>query len=100
MAGASSGHGMHLVHLVIRGRVQGVGFRYFAAREARRLELCGVVRNRGDGAVEVEAEGDRPSLEQLVEALRVGPRAAQVTSVDARWSEGAARHRGFEIGNE
>ena len=91
---------MHLVHLVIRGRVQGVGFRYFAVREARRLEVNGVVRNRMDGGVEVEAEGDRQSLERLVEALRMGPGAARVTSVDEQWSEGAARHRGFEIGNE
>jgi len=91
---------MHLVHVVIRGRVQGVGFRYFAAREARRLEVSGVVRNLVDGAVEVEAEGDRASLERLVEALRAGPRAARVVSVDVGWSEGTARHRGFEIGNE
>jgi acylphosphatase len=91
---------MHLVHVVIRGRVQGVGFRYFAAREARRLEVSGVVRNLVDGAVEVEAEGERASLERLVEALRAGPRAARVVSVDVGWNEGAARHRGFEIGNE
>jgi len=91
---------MHLVHLVIRGRVQGVGFRFFAVREAQRLEVSGVVRNRADGAVEVEAEGDRRSLERLVETLRAGPRAARVTSVDERWSEGSARHRGFEIGHE
>jgi acylphosphatase len=91
---------MHLLHVVIRGRVQGVGFRWFAAREARRLEVSGVVRNRVDGAVEVEAEGDRSSLERLVEALRAGPRSARVESVDVEWSEGAARHSGFEIGNE
>jgi acylphosphatase len=91
---------MHLVHVVIRGRVQGVGFRYFAAREARRFDVCGVVRNLVDGAVEVEAEGDRASLERLVEALRAGPRSARVASVDVRWSEGSAQHRGFEIGNE
>ena len=91
---------MHIVHVVIRGRVQGVGFRWFAQREARRLDVHGFVRNRADGAVEVEAEGDRASLERLVEALRLGPRSARVTDVDAHWSEGAARHRGFEIGNE
>ena len=91
---------VHIVHLVIRGRVQGVGFRWFAQREARRLEVNGFVRNRADGAVEVEAEGDRASLERLVEALRLGPRSARVTDVDAHWSEGRARHRGFEIGNE
>jgi acylphosphatase len=91
---------VHIVHLVIHGHVQGVGFRYFAVREAQRLELTGVVRNRADGAVEVEAEGDRPSLERLVETLRAGPRAGRVASVDEHWSEGSARHRGFEIGHE
>ena len=100
VGGAFFAHGMHTVHLVIRGRVQGVGFRFFAVREARRLHLSGVVRNLADGAVEVEAEGDRPSLERLLKALRVGPHAARVASVDERWSEGPARHRGFEIGNE
>jgi acylphosphatase len=84
---------------VIQGRVQGVGFRYFALKEARRLQLNGRVWNRGDGGVEVEAEGDRTSLERLVESLRVGPGAARVTSVDETWIEGPARHRGFEIGN-
>jgi acylphosphatase len=89
---------MHAVHLVIRGRVQGVGFRSFALREAQRLGVSGRVRNLADGAVEVEAEGERASLEQLVQALRSGPRSARVASVDELWSEGVARHRGFEIG--
>ena len=91
---------MHFVHLVIRGHVQGVGFRWFARREAQRLQVSGMVRNRADGAVEVEAEGDRRSLELLVESLRNGPRSACVTAVDVSWSEGSARHRGFEIGHE
>jgi len=91
---------MNHVHLVIRGRVQGVGFRYFAVREALELGLHGRVRNLADGGVEVEAEGDRPSLVLLVAALRSGPRAARVTDVDERWSEGPSRHQGFEIGTE
>jgi acylphosphatase len=91
---------MHSVHLLIHGRVQGVGFRYFALREARALGLRGVVRNRADGTVEVEAEGERARVERLVEVLRSGPRGARVTSVDERWSEGPARHQGFEIGHE
>ena len=77
-----------------------MGFRYFAVREALRLGLHGVVRNLGDGAVEVEAEGESPSLALLVAALRSGPRSARVTDVDEHWSEGPARHRGFEIGFE
>jgi acylphosphatase len=91
---------MHSVHLVIRGHVQGVGFRYFALREARGLGVHGVVRNLADGAVEVEAEGERESLERLVETLRRGPRGARVAGVEERWSEGPARHQGFEIGHE
>jgi len=85
------------VHLVIRGRVQGVGFRWFAAREAERLGVGGTVRNRADGAVEVEAEGERDPLRSFLEALRAGPRAARVASVDEHWSEGPARHSGFRI---
>jgi len=91
---------MNHVHLVIRGRVQGVGFRYFALREAQRLGVSGRVRNRGDGAVEVEAEGERETLERLVQALRVGPLGAAVAGAEEEWSEGPARHRGFEIGIE
>ena len=90
---------MHLVHLVIRGRVQGVGFRYFALQEAVRIGVTGMVRNRADGSVEVEAEGERHEIERLVQALRQGPRGARVTSVDESWSEGASRYHAFDIGH-
>ena len=82
----------------MRGRVQGVGFRAFAAREAQRLGLAGEVRNRADGAVDVEAEGERAALETLLETLRRGPPAAVVTDVEARFGEGPPRHGGFHIG--
>ena len=88
---------MHCVHLVIRGRVQGVGFRYFVRRRADSLEVAGWVRNRDDGAVEVEAEGPRPALEALVVAVRRGPGSARVTTVDEAWSEGDPRYRGFQV---
>jgi acylphosphatase len=85
------------VQLVIHGRVQGVGFRYFVVRRAAALGLSGWVRNRSDGAVEVEAEGPRAALETLLAALRRGPTAARVTEVDESWSEGETRHRGFRV---
>ena len=85
------------VHLVIHGRVQGVGFRYFVVRRAAELGLAGWVRNRADGAVEVEAEGGRDALETLVEAARRGPQGARVLAVDESWAEGAAAHRGFGV---
>jgi len=89
---------MPRAHLVISGCVQGVGFRWFVQREARALGLTGEVRNRRDGAVEVEAEGDRETLEQLVEVAREGPAASLVEAVDVRWSEGPPRFGDFLIG--
>lgn len=75
------------VHVVIHGQVQGVGFRYFVAREAGELELGGEVRNRPDGTVEVRAEGPRAALEALVERLARGPRFARVSHQEVTWSE-------------
>jgi acylphosphatase len=88
---------MHRVRVEVRGRVQGVGFRAYVVRRSRALGLTGWVRNREDGSVEVEAEGSRASLEQLVEDLRAGPSYARVERIDPRWSEGEARHRLFEV---
>lgn len=67
--------------------MQGVGFRFFAERQARKHGLDGYVRNRYDGAVEVEAEGPSPALEQFLNALRQGPRAARVREVSVSWAE-------------
>jgi acylphosphatase len=89
---------MHRVHLTIEGRVQGVGFRWFVRTSAQALDVAGTVRNRPDGSVEVEAEGPRAALDRLVEALRAGPPGARVTRVNESWSEGPARHEGFQIG--
>jgi len=88
---------MHRVHLVIQGRVQGVGFRYFVLRRAQALGLHGWVRNRADGAVETEAEGGRPALDDFVDAMRQGPPAARVIHVDVAWSESAPLHSRFAI---
>ncbi len=70
----------------ILGEVQGVGFRMFAQSEARRHALHGHVRNRHDGAVEVEAEGRAVDLERFLDALRRGPRMARVEDVRVTWS--------------
>ena len=69
----------------IFGDVQGVGFRFFAEAHARHLGLDGYVRNRHDGAVEVEAEGDPPALERFLDLLRQGPRMARVQGVRVSW---------------
>ena len=72
--------------VAVRGRVQGVGYRAFVRDTARRLDLAGAVRNGGDGAVYVTAEGPRAALEALLAAVREGPLAARPGGVDAVWS--------------
>ena len=67
---------------LVRGRVQGVGFRWFVLQEAERLCLCGVVRNLRDGSVEVLAEGGPDALAELERALQLGPRSARVEGVE------------------
>ncbi|MEO8622422.1 MAG: acylphosphatase [bacterium] len=73
---------MLLLHLRISGRVQGVGFRWFAREEARRLGLSGWVTNLPNGDVEVAAGGEASSLDRLRRALDVGPTGAGVSSVE------------------
>jgi acylphosphatase len=71
--------------VTIVGRVQGVGFRYFALNMAAALELDGWVANTADGAVRVVAEGSREELAILLERLREGPAAAIVEHVSEAW---------------
>ena len=66
---------------IVRGRVQGVGFRWFVEREAHILGIAGWVRNNADGSVEVLAVGSRDQLSGLRSRLRQGPRAARVDEV-------------------
>ncbi len=65
------------------GDVQGVGFRAFVWREARRIDLAGWVRNRFDGSVEVLAEGSPLALDRLAEILASGPRMSRVERVES-----------------
>ncbi|MGH7620434.1 MAG: acylphosphatase [Gemmatimonadaceae bacterium] len=70
------------MHVVVRGRVQGVGFRWFVREAARNAQLSGWVRNRQDGSVELEAEGAAGALDALRAAVARGPNGAHVSSVD------------------
>jgi acylphosphatase len=88
---------MERLHGVVRGDVQGVGFRYFMAREAQRLGLRGWVRNRDDGTVEFVAEGSRSDLERLKQAAEQGPQMARVDGVDDRWSAASGGLDGFDL---
>jgi acylphosphatase len=72
------------LHLSVKGRVQGVGYRYYVHRTATALGLTGYVRNRADGTVEVIAEGDSDHLNQLVTLLKEGPNFAFVEDVERK----------------
>ena len=69
------------LRIVVRGRVQGVGFRYATVATARRLGLTGWARNAPDGSVEILAEGDPTAVRELLAWCHQGPPSAQVSSV-------------------
>jgi acylphosphatase len=81
---SSSDHPIQARRFVVRGRVQGVGFRWFVEREAHVLGISGWVRNNSDGSVEVMAMGSRDQLMGLRSRLQQGPRAARVDDVEER----------------
>jgi acylphosphatase len=81
-----------VLHFLIQGRVQGVGFRWFVQREAGGLDLRGWVRNTEEGDVEVLAAGDPGDLDELRSSLRRGPRGARVDRlVERRLNESEAK---------
>jgi acylphosphatase len=85
------------MHAIVTGLVQGVGYRYFAARYAQAFGVRGYARNLADGSVEIEAQGDRSDIDSLLGELRRGPRSSQVARVTVRWLETAADYQHFEI---
>ena len=80
-----------------RGRVQGVGFRYFILRRGMELGLTGWVANESDGSVRCVAEGTRSDLEALLETMERGPAGALVERVSATWSGATGTLRDFGI---
>lgn len=92
---------MHVVHVTLRGRVQGVGYRAWCAREASARGLIGWVRNRRSGAVEAVLAGSKVEVLAMVAALRAGPDGARVDDLllheasDTALAAGGARF--FEV---
>ena len=104
MPAESAGAGVQRLNARISGRVQGVGYRIFAADAARRAGLeAGATLNgyamnlAGGSTVEIVAEGPRRALERLLELLQQGPAMAQVRDVDARWEAPSHEFDGFNI---
>jgi acylphosphatase len=82
---------------VVHGYVQGVGFRFFARREALTLGLHGYTRNQPDGSVEVVVEGQPEHLETYLARLQRGPSEAEVDWIDQAWSRASGDFTDFQI---
>lgn len=89
---------MHVArYFLISGKVQGVGYRYFAMRAANYYQISGYVRNLTSGQVEVVAEGQRDAIEGFKRELAAGPYHAQVTQMEERNIEISGQYQGFRI---
>jgi acylphosphatase len=82
--------------VIVHGRVQAVGFRYYARAEAQRLGISGWIRNRSDGSVEAEVEGDGASVDAMLSWLDEGPPGADVTTMSTADLEPTGE-RGFRV---
>ena len=85
------------LHATVRGRVQGVSFRYFVTEQAQQLNLLGWVRNRWDSSVELMAEGPHNRLLNLLDTLHSGPPAARVDEVEAEWLPATGEFTSFWV---
>ena len=83
--------------LLVKGKVQGVGYRAFAARVASQRGLYGGVRNLDDGRVELEVEGPKDQILILIEYVKTGPPAARVAAVEVEWSSATGRFSDFRV---
>jgi acylphosphatase len=81
---------------IVKGHVQGVGFRYYTIREARRIGVAGTVRNLADGTVEAIAEGSASAISEFRAALERGPSYGRVTQVDEMEMQ-ASGYSGFDV---
>ena len=82
---------------IVRGVVQGVGFRFFTRDLARRYGLGGFVRNRADGTVEIEVQGEEGTLAAFLKDLGIGPRSAHVAGIELKDIPADDARGGFEI---
>jgi acylphosphatase len=84
-------------HIRIHGKVQGVGFRFFATRVARRLGLKGWIQNMRDSSVEALIEGEAAAIDEWIEEIREGPRYAEVTKIDQESKDFSGRLADFDV---
>ena len=84
-------------HIFVRGLVQGVGYRYFVIRKASSLALNGWVRNMYNGDVEIEVEGDRGLIEELIKELKSGPPMSSVQDLKITWLDFENKYSNFDV---
>lgn len=83
--------------IIVRGLVQGVGFRYYIRRAASQSGLNGFAENLPNGDVRIVTEGERGLIEDLIKAARVGPRSSHVAALSVEWETPLNDIQGFEI---
>ncbi len=85
------------VHIVVRGRVQGVGFRAHVQYSGRQIGVTGWVRNVGYDTVEAVGEGQRAKLDRFVEAVKTGPVGSQVDDAEVEWQNATGEWSDFQM---
>jgi acylphosphatase len=85
------------VHVVVKGRVQGVGFRSHVQYSARQIGVTGWVRNVGYDTVEAAGEGERDRLDRFVQAVKTGPVGAQVDEAQVEWQNATGEWSDFQM---
>jgi len=84
-------------HIIVSGIVQGVGFRYFTSRLAKRYGLTGWVRNTPEGKVEIEAEGEKGMIAGFLKDVHIGPSSSHVTTLDVQWKDYSGSYTDFLV---
>jgi len=82
--------------IIVKGRVQGVGFRWFVQQRAKNFAVSGYVKNLDNGDVEIEAEGDRGRVEELIKSVKVGPTFSKVRDVIIEWQQSTGKYDSFD----
>ena len=85
------------VNMIVSGKVQGVGFRSWTRKQARKLNIVGWVTNRTNGTVEIRAEGTTGDLKQLIERCHHGPEVSWVDQVQVNWIESTGEFSEFSV---
>ena len=82
--------------MIVKGRVQGVGFRWFVQQKAKKFGVSGYVKNLDNGDVEIEAEGERGRVEELIKSIKVGSTFSKVVDVVIEWQQFTGKYDSFD----